>query len=498
MEQEYVIALKNIYKSYVGVPVLKDVSFQLERGEIQAFVGQNGAGKSTLMKILSGSEIANSGEIYVEGVNVGTLTPAKAESLGIGIVHQELALCLDLTVAENVFLAKEPLHKFKLIDQKTIIQKTQQLFNELCININPNEYVRNLSVADQQMVEIAKAIQSKPKVLIFDEPTASLNLTEVQNLFKFIRNLKETGVSMVYISHRLNEIFEIADRITVLRDGCIISSKKTCDTNMESMVHDMVGKEMSEEYPPIIQNECTETMLELKNVCLDTRLTDINLNVRGGEIVALAGLVGAGQREIADVIFGIEKATTGQIIYKGNAVKPTPKKSVERGIAFLTESRKKDGLFLEHSILFNTTIADLREMQKGLFVDEKKERVIARKTVESMSLKYDGLDMEVRYLSGGNQQKVVISKWLCSKADMFIFSEPTRGIDISAKYEIYQLMQQLAKEGKAILVISSDNKELLGICNRMYVVRQGRIAVELMNNNLQEEEVMLYAAGGNS
>lgn len=497
MEQKYVIELRNIFKSYVGVPVLKDVSFQLERGEIQAFVGQNGAGKSTLMKILSGSESCDSGDILVEGEVVGKLTPAKAEKLGIGIVHQELALCPDLTVAENVFLAKEPLMRSRLIDQKYIIGKTQELFDELGIRIDPQEYVRNLSIADQQMVEIAKAVQAEPKVLIFDEPTASLNLTEVQNLFKFIRMLRSKGVSMVYISHRLNEIFEIADRITVLRDGCMISSHKTQDTNMENMVRDMVGKDMSKEYPPIADNASEEVVLELKRVSLETKLREISIQIHAGEIVALAGLVGAGQREIADVIFGVEKATSGEILYKGVPVHPTPQRSVSCGIAFLTESRKKDGLFLAHSILFNTTIANLKDMKRGLFVDSRKERQISREIVESMALKYDGLDMETRYLSGGNQQKVVISKWLCSKSDIFIFSEPTRGIDISAKYEIYQLMQELARKGKSILVISSDNKELLGICNRMYVIRQGRVAKELINHNIQEEEVMLYAAGGN-
>ena len=498
MEQTYVIELRNIFKGYVtGVPVLKGVSFCLERGEIQAFVGQNGAGKSTLMKILSGSEAADSGEILVNGVDVGKLTPAKAEELGIGIVHQELALCPDLTVAENVFLAKEPLRKSGLIDQKEMIQQTLDLFEKLQIRIDPMEHVRNLSVADQQMVEIAKAVQAEPKVLIFDEPTASLNLTEVQNLFKFIRMLKSKGVSMVYISHRLNEIFEIADRITVLRDGYIISTRAVEETNMESMVRDMVGKEMGEEYPPVSESVQDEVILELKDICLDDKLQEINLHVRKGEIVALAGLVGAGQREIADVIFGVQKATSGKIFYKEKELNPTPKRAVENGIAFLTESRKKDGLFLEHDILFNTTIANLKEMQTGLFVDSRKERQRTREIVEQISLKYDGLDMEAQFLSGGNQQKVVISKWLCSKADMFIFSEPTRGIDISAKYEIYQLMQELAGEGKAILVISSDNKELLGICNRMYVVRQGRIVKEL-GRGVTEEEVMLYAAGGNT
>ena len=498
MEQTYVIELRNIFKGYVaGVPVLKGVSFCLERGEIQAFVGQNGAGKSTLMKILSGSEAADSGEILVNGVDVGKLTPAKAEELGIGIVHQELALCPDLTVAENVFLAKEPLRKSGLIDQKKMIQQTLDLFEKLQIRIDPMEHVRNLSVADQQMVEIAKAVQAEPKVLIFDEPTASLNLAEVQNLFKFICMLKSKGVSMVYISHRLNEIFEIADRITVLRDGYIISTRAVEETNMESMVRDMVGKEMGEEYPPVSESVQDEVILELKDICLDDKLQEINLHVRKGEIVALAGLVGAGQREIADVIFGVQKATSGKIFYKEKELNPTPKRAVENGIAFLTESRKKDGLFLEHDILFNTTIASLKEMQTGLFVDSRKERQRTREIVEQISLKYDGLDMEAQFLSGGNQQKVVISKWLCSKADMFIFSEPTRGIDISAKYEIYQLMQELAGEGKAILVISSDNKELLGICNRMYVVRQGRIVKEL-GRGVTEEEVMLYAAGGNT
>lgn len=497
MKEKYAIELRNIFKSYVaGVPVLKDVSFCLERGEIQAFVGQNGAGKSTLMKILSGSEAADSGEILVDGVDVGKLTPAKAEELGIGIVHQELALCPDLTVAENVFLAKEPLCRSRLIDQKKILRQTRELFEKLQIRINPTEPVRHLSVADQQMVEIAKAVQANPKVLIFDEPTASLNLTEVQNLFAFIRVLKSQGVSMVYISHRLNEIFEIADRITVLRDGYIISTRAVGETNMESMVRDMVGREMGEEYPPVSNSVQDEVILELKDICLDDRLQKVNLNIRKGEIVALAGLVGAGQREIADVIFGVQKAGSGEIIYKGKELKPTPQRAVENGIAFLTESRKKDGLFLEHSILFNTTIANLKEMQTGLFVNAKKEQQQTRDIVERISLKYDGLNMEAQFLSGGNQQKVVISKWLCSKADMFIFSEPTRGIDISAKYEIYQLMQKLAGEGKAILVISSDNQELLGVCNRMYVIRQGQIVKEL-GRGVTEEEVMLYAAGGN-
>ena len=497
MEQRYAIELRDIVKSYVGVPVLKGVSFCLEKGEIQAFVGQNGAGKSTLMKILSGSETADSGDILVNGVKVDKLTPAKAEELGIGIVHQELALCPDLTVAENVFLAKEPLRRSGLIDQKRILKQTSDLFATLHIQIDPKEYVRNLSVADQQMVEIAKAVQANPKILIFDEPTASLNLTEVQNLFKFIRMLKQNGVSMVYISHRLNEIFEIADRITVLRDGYIISSRMSDQTNMESMVHDMVGKDMSKEYPPVGQYAKEEVVLELQNISLRDTLKNINLNIRKGEVVALAGLVGAGQREIANVIFGIEKPTAGKVIYKGKAVKPTPQRSVESGVAFLTESRKKDGLFLEHSILFNTTISNLREMRSGPFISARRERQKAKEIVESISLKYDGLDMETRYLSGGNQQKVVVSKWLCGKSDLFIFSEPTRGIDISAKYEIYQLMQKLASEGKAILVISSDNKELLGTCNRMYVVRQGQIVKELDGQQVTEEEVMLYAAGGN-
>lgn len=497
MEHQYVIELKNIFKSYVGVPVLKDVSFQLERGEIQAFVGQNGAGKSTLMKILSGSETADSGEIFVGGTKVERLSPLKAEELGISIVHQELALCPDLTVAENVFLAKEPLSRSRLIDRKETLQRTRALFEKLQIQIDPKEYVRDLSIADQQMVEIAKAIEADPKVLIFDEPTASLNLNEVENLFEFMRLLQKRGVSMIYISHRLNEVFEVADRVTVLRDGCIINTRKTADMSMELMIRDMVGRDMSKEYPPIAGNVREPVVLELRKICLGNRLSDVDLQVHEGEIVALAGLVGAGQRMIADVIFGIEKASSGEILYKGKPVKPTPQKSVRNGIAFLTESRKRDGLFLDHSILFNTTIANLCELRKGIFLNPAKERQRAAETVDSMSLKYDGLDMEAQYLSGGNQQKVVISKWLCGKSDLFIFSEPTRGIDIGAKYEIYQLMQKLADEGKSILVISSDNKELLGICNRVYIIRQGRIVKELRNDHLQEEEVMLFAAGGN-
>ncbi|MDL2236385.1 sugar ABC transporter ATP-binding protein [Christensenellaceae bacterium OttesenSCG-928-K19] len=490
---EIVLKLEKICKSYLGNMVLKDINLELQKGKIRALLGQNGAGKSTMMKIVSGSETADSGKIILNGKELKKLTPMEANKEGIGIVHQEFAQCLDLTVAQNIFLGKEPLTGAKMVDRKKINEMAKELLLELKIDLDPEATLRNLTVAQQQMVEIAKGVQSNPSILILDEPTAALTLQEVQNLFEFLRHLKARGVSIIYITHRLQEIEQIVDEVTVLRDGSLIGTKNIEDTSMEEIISMMVGKSSSEQFPKREQRDFGEEVLHVENVGLDDRLTNVDISIKQGEIVGLAGLAGCGQKELAEVLYGIRKPTSGTITFAGKKLEANVRRAVENGMGYISESRKKDGLFLMHSIKNNSSIADLKQFERGGLISQRRERRSVKEVVDSIRLKYTSLDMEAQYLSGGNQQKVVIAKWLCKQSQLLIINEPTRGIDVGAKFDIYSLIHDLARQGVAILVISSDFNELLGICDRLYVIRDGRITAEMNNDEITEEMLMLTA-----
>lgn len=495
MDKRNVLELIKINKCYVaGNPVLIDVDFNLKHGEIHALVGQNGAGKSTLMKILSGITPANSGQIKLGEIVLENLNPALAREVGIGIVHQEFALCDDLTVAQNIFLGREKVNKMHMLDHKEINSTSQALLEKLSIEVNKDEYVRNLSVADQQLVEIAKGIFNNPKILILDEPTAALTLEEVKNLFAFLKTLKSKGVSIIYITHRLQELLDIADSVTILRDGRVVDTKEISETCIDEIVSLMIGSERVNAFPEKPKKTIGEDLLVIKNLSVRGRLDNINIKVKKGEILGLAGLVGCGQKELAECIFGYREFDSGEIYYLSNLFNSSPKVSVKNGIGFISEDRKLDGLFMEHSILKNVSIIKIKDYVKYGFINQKKEKEEATRIIDSFNLTYSTLHDEVQYLSGGNQQKIVIAKWLLISCKLLIINELTRGIDIGAKRDIYKHILNIAKTGISVLMISSELNELIGLCDRIYVMRDGSIIKNVVNDNIFEEDLLKYSS----
>ena len=488
---DLILSMKGITKSFSGVAALKNAALDLKSGEVVALMGENGAGKSTLMKILTGIYSKDSGEIKYMGQEVCYKGPAESEEAGISIVHQELNMMNDLTVAQNLFIGREEMNGL-FIDDKKMNEKARELFKVLKIDINPAEKIGNLTVGKQQMVEIAKAISSNAKVIIFDEPTAALTDSEIEELFKVIRDLKEKGTGMVYISHRMDEINVISDRVIVMRDGEYVGTLITKECSKDDIIKLMVGRTILGE-PKTASNVAKDAPVVLKceNLNRGKAVKNVSFELRKGEILGFSGLMGAGRTEVARLIFGADKKDSGKIFINGKEVTiNTPEDAVAHGIGYLSEDRKRFGLIVDKSVEENTVISSLNDFVKGMFIDKAKSKEVSKKYVESLKTKTPGVSQLVKKLSGGNQQKVVIAKWLVRNSDILIFDEPTRGIDVGAKSEIYALMEELAKEGKSIIMISSELPEVLRMSDRVIVMCEGRITGTLDIAEANQEVIM--------
>lgn len=495
MSEEYVLQLQHIRKEYPGVVALKDVTLELKKGEILALIGENGAGKSTLIKCCSGAVIPTSGKIIVNGKEFASMSPQLATENGIAIIYQEFNNVKELSAAENLFLGN-PIRKGMLIDRKAMEEEAAKAFAQLNIKINPKVLMKNLTVGYQQMVEIAKAIQQKAKILIMDEPSAPLTSAEVESMFKVVEKLRADGISIIYISHRLEEIYRLSDRIEVIRDGEYIKTLITKDSHVQELIQLMVGRELTETYPP--RKECIDkddVVLELQGLTGNGD-KDISLKVHKGEIVGLGGLVGAGRTELAEMIFGAAPIEAGKMIFNGKEVQPhSPRNAIDMGIALVPEDRKRHGAMLGISIKNNINMPIYAKNSTLSVINSKKEKEIAEKYQKEMAIKTPSLNQLVKNLSGGNQQKVILGRWLAANSELIIFDEPTRGIDVGAKYEIYKLMNDLVeKEGKAILMISSEMEELMGMSDRVIVLAEGNMTGELNKEEFSQETIMAFAS----
>ncbi len=489
---EVVLSLKNITKTYPGVVALNDVSMSFRRGEVHALIGENGAGKSTFIKTIAGAIAPDKGTITFEGQDYSKMNPHLSRSLGIEVVYQEFNLVNTLTAAENIFLGEK---RGSLVDWKYIRQQATDLFAKFNIDISPDAIVRDLPSAQQQIVEISKAISKDVRVLILDEPTAPLTIKETELLFDIIETLKARGVTILYISHRLDEIFRICDRLSVLRDGTYVATVDVCNTNRKELIAMMVGRELTETYPPRTPPVNADTVLEVKNLTTDV-VRDVSLTVQRGEILGISGLIGSGRTETVRAIFGADKRSTGELIVEGKPVVINqPKDAIDLGLGLIPEDRKRQGVFLKRDILWNSSIVNIKNLCVGSVIDQKRERQIATDYVKSLKIRTPGIDQEVGNLSGGNQQKVALAKTLATNSSIVIFDEPSRGIDVGARYEIYLLMNELTEQGKTIIMITSDMEELLGMSDRIVVFHNGSVAGELTKEEFSQTRVLELASG---
>lgn len=490
------LELKNISKSFAGVPALRNVSLQIRKGEVHALCGENGAGKSTLIKILSGVYQPDNGDILIQGQKIKNVTPQSANKMGIYAVYQENALVGTLSVAENIYLNKQ----FKqpgtnIVDWSRTYEEAGRLIEKLKINIDPYVRCNTLGIAGQQAVQIVKALAQEFEVLILDEPTASFGKAEIDNLFRIINLLRDEGKSIIYISHHIDEVFEIANKITVIRDGEVICTEAASDINKTKLINYMIGREATTIYEKSAYEigalgfsvQCMSRSNVVKNVSFD---------VHYGEILGIYGMVGAGRTELARLIFGVDQRDSGRVFLHGKDVTPSsPKHAIKAGIAFLTEDRRQSGLVINKSIEDNIILPSL-SLLRGLFLKVSSVREIALELMQKLGIKAPNSQSETKNLSGGNQQKVVVAKWLNTKADVFLFDEPTRGIDVGAKGEIYKLCNDLARQGKIIVFITSDMEELLCISDRVLIMREGKLVAELTNNEITQSRVLYESIGG--
>ncbi|WP_066327028.1 sugar ABC transporter ATP-binding protein [Anoxybacteroides amylolyticum] len=489
--------MKGIKKAFHHHLVLDGVDFEVCAGEVNALMGENGTGKSTLMKILTGMYEKDAGTITVDGREVHYRHPKEAERDGIVFIHQELNIIPTLTVAENMFLGREQtIGKTGWIRQKEMADEARQYLQKLGMDIDPNDMAGHLSVGKQQIIEIARALSTNAKCLIMDEPTAALTDREIQTLFTVIRTLKQQGVAIIYISHRMEEIFTICDRISVLRDGEFIGTKQIRETTFDEIVHMMVGRQIGERFPTR-SVRIGEERLRVEGLTQKGVFHNVSFAVHAGEILGIAGLMGAGRTEIMEAIFGIRKIDAGTIYLNQQPVKiSSPRQAVEYGMAFITEDRKGKGLILQMSVRENLTLPKSKQLATAGFIDGKKENELVRSLVERLQIKAASAEMEVKALSGGNQQKVVFGKWLAMNPNILILDEPTRGVDVGAKKEIYEIMNELAAQGVAIIMVSSELPEILGMSDRIMVVHEGKVTAILNNDNVDQEMIMRAATGG--
>lgn len=486
--------LQNICKSFPGVKALQDVSFCVKKGEVLGLVGENGAGKSTLMKILTGVYHMDQGKILFHGKEVRIKSPLEAQKLGLSIIFQEFNLINTLSIAENIYAGRLKKRGILGVSWKKIYEDAERLLQKIGLCVNPKVLVGKLSVAGKQMVEIAKALSFESKVIIMDEPSATLTSNELENLFKIIENLKKEGITVIYISHRLDEIFRLCDRVTVLRDGMVIDTKPIQELTRKKIISLMIGRQMNKEYPQRMGKPSHEIVMEVKHLTRTGVFEDITFKLYKGEILGLAGLVGAGRTEVVRAIFGADAYSSGSIFKNGKELKIRgPQDAIASGIALVSEDRKAEGLVINASVCENTTLASLNKVSKHGFIRVKEEREASQDYIMKLKTKAPGVTSKVLNLSGGNQQKVVLSKWLYRNTDILILDEPTRGIDVGAKYEIYQLIYQLVEEGKSVILISSEMPEVLNLSNRILVMHEGRLKAELSESEMNPEAVMKYA-----
>jgi ribose transport system ATP-binding protein len=491
-----VLDMIDIVKRFPGVLAVDRARLDLRPGEVHCLVGENGAGKSTLMKVLAGAQPMDEGEIRLEGEPIHITSPHHAQQLGISMIYQEFNLSPFLSVAENIYLGREPrFGKTPFINWTKMNRDARELLARIRVDLDVRRPVNECSVAQQQMVEIAKALSFNAKIIVMDEPSATLTDHELDALFALIRNLKEQGIGMIYISHRLEEIFAIGDRVTVMRDGLYVGTHDVGDISREQLIKMMVGRELKDEFPKE-DFERGEERLRIESLTRDGVFEDVSFSLHQGEIVGLTGLVGAGRTEVARAIFGADALTSGSVYLDGKAVTVrSPQDAIRRGIGLLTEDRKNQGLVLGMNVRENTTLANLSSLVSGLFISRSRERETTKRFIDELQIKTPSTEQTVQNLSGGNQQKVVLAKWLFTESRVLIFDEPTRGVDVGAKIEIYRLMNDLVRQGVAILMISSEMPEVLGMCDRILVMHEGRLAGELARDEATQEAIMHLATG---
>jgi ribose transport system ATP-binding protein len=496
MSADLLVQMEGIDKSFPGVQALADARFELRPGEIHALVGENGAGKSTLMKVLTGIYQKDAGSIRYKGQEVDIPNPRVGRDLGISMVHQELVLAPHLTVAQNIYMGREPRGRVSfVVDEKRQVEQTAELIDRLHLRLDPRAKVRDLKVAQQQMVEIAKALSLDASVLIMDEPTAALTNTEIDELFRIIRTLKATGVGVVHISHRLEELRQISDRVTVMRDGRHVATVETAAVSIDEIISMMVGRTIFEEAPQLPEQPDPTVVLEVRGMSRGRAVRDVSFQLRRGEILGVAGLVGAGRTELGRLIFGADRRDSGEVLVNGRTVDiDSPATAVAYGISYLSEDRKRHGLALGLDVETNVAMASYRRFLRVLGqVNTKLTRSVAEQRVQELGIKTPSVRQKARNLSGGTQQKVVVAKWLTAETEILIFDEPTRGIDVGAKQEIYHLLNHLAAQGKSIIMISSELPEILRMSHRILVMCEGRLTGELTAAEADQEKIMTLA-----
>lgn len=492
----YVLEIEGLSKAFGKNRVLKDVTIRIRKGEILGLMGENGAGKSTMMKCVFGIYSRDTGNIKLNGDSINFNGPKDALERGVAMVHQELNQCLDRTVLDNIFLGRYPTYGGLMINEKVMLSKCRQLFSELGINVNPKTIMRKMSVSQRQMVEIAKAVSYNAKVIILDEPTSSLSEREVKKLFEIVRNLKAKGVSFVFISHKMDEIFELCDDVVILRDGEVTLDKKVQDTNLDELVKAMVGRSLDSRFPKMT-NVPGEVVLSVKHLSTkyQPHLKDITFEARAGEILGIYGLVGAGRSELLESLFGLRTISEGEIVYKGKRILfKNAKDAMNENFALVTEERKVNGMFGKADLVYNTTITNLNKYKKFEILSNSLMNKATDEEIKLMHVKCTGRKDMISSLSGGNQQKVIIGKWLERNPDVFLLDEPTRGIDIMAKYQIYELMIKLASQGKCIIMVSSEMPEILGVTNRIVVMSNYHVAGIVNTKETNQEELLTLCA----
>ncbi|MDK2811695.1 MAG: inositol transport system ATP-binding protein [Petroclostridium sp.] len=497
MTKEYILEMSNISKSFPGVKALDNVQLKIRKGTVHALMGENGAGKSTLMKILAGIYQPDDGTIIFKGNQIEVKNPHDALKYGISMIHQELSPIPHMTVAENIFLGREPLiGKTGLVDKKKMVEDAKELLEKLEMHdINPTALMHQLSIAKTQQVEIAKAISYDSDLIIMDEPTSAITEVEVEHLFKIVRNLRDKGVAIIFITHKMDEVFKIVDEITVFRDGQYIGTELAENLNKEKLIEMMVGREITQMFPKE-PAEIGEVILSVKNLTKSGLFENVSFDLRKGEILGFAGLMGAGRTEVMESIFGIRKADQGEVYIKGEKVEiNTPRDAIKRKMAFLTEDRKLTGVFLPLAVRDNIVVSCIDKFINGLFLNKKKIEEVCQQEKDKLAIKTPNMNQKIKNLSGGNQQKVLISRWLLTDPDILILDEPTRGIDVGAKSEIHRLMSKLAQQGKAVIMISSELPEILGMSDRILVMHEGKITGELDRFEATQEKVLEYATG---
>ncbi|MEF2812538.1 MAG: sugar ABC transporter ATP-binding protein [Oscillospiraceae bacterium] len=491
---DYIVELKNITKTYPGVVALNDVSLGFKPGEVHAICGENGAGKSTLIKVMAGAATPEEGEIFVNGEKITAMDPGLSRQLGIEVIYQELILAPHVSVAENIYMGTR-FGKSIVVDWNTMNEKAQSILNSMDITaFKATDIVENLKTANRQLVAIAKAISMNVKFLIMDEPTAPLGEHEVQVLLRIVKELKKKGVTIVYVSHRLDEVFEISDRVSVFRNGQWIKTMNTCDTDKNELIKLMVGRDIGSTYPER-NSKIGDVVLKAKNIVAEG-VKNVSFSVRAGEVLGIGGLVGSGRSELVNTIFGAQKMQSGEIFIKGKKVDiNSPSKAIENGIGLIPEDRKLHGLMLEKDVGFNLSICILETISKYCVVDFKTEEQKQREIIERLRIKLPHAGVLAKTLSGGNQQKVVLAKWLLAEADVLIFDEPTRGVDVGAKQEIYQLINELTDKGMAVIMVSSDMEELMGVPDRIIVLHEGECTGGLDKKDFSQVEILKLASG---